>query len=504
MPRLIKIVLLLAVIIGCAWLQYLFDDGLGIGWPSDAVRNWQQFGFSNLHGQLVTNPGGFEVAASPNIYKGMSPVCLYPAYFITRFFAWTGLDTMAFQIVMSLLVFWAIWNLLGRDNFALFVAAVAIFCPGYSRWLKILDPNVITVLFGLPYIALVASILKRPRLGFASGLSLFAVTMTFVSLNWTTAWVLGPCALLLLGLPQINRRAVFLFISLAGASSILFVLGSAIIKAGGSQASPEHLGRFIRGYTWGNVGYGAGLTTSKAFMRLVFVNGIGLLPLLVVCGGVAVKCLPRGGGKNWYALTPLALTVLEVGFMRNYFGHHPWMAAPVLLVGLVFSLVLLRVHPESSSAAPGRMNGSLLLPAIVLVCFIYSLAVVEFFRANGLNGLTLAGLVRHHTERSDWIVVVKSIDPQTTEIAPRLDEHLDRHVLVVDDLDHLPAGRDFVILSAVPAGGLGLRAQASVGGPASQSLLQKTGDWFNHSIARRQPGDRIDFAGTYFLYETKP
>ena len=150
MPRLIKIVLLLAVIIGCAWLQYLFDDGLGIGWPSDAVRNWQQFGFSNLHGQLVTNPGGFEVAASPNIYKGMSPVCLYPAYFITRFFAWTGLDTMAFQIVMSLLVFWAIWNLLGRDNFALFVAAVAIFCPGYSRWLKILDPNVITVLFGLP------------------------------------------------------------------------------------------------------------------------------------------------------------------------------------------------------------------------------------------------------------------------------------------------------------------------------------------------------------------
>src|SRR5471030_1823827 len=116
MSRPSKIFLILAVI-GCsAWLQYLIDDGLGIGWPQNVVRNWQQFGLFSLHGKLVTNPGGFEAAANPDVYKGMSPVCLYPAYFATQIFSWTGLGTMSFHILLALAVFWAIWNLLGRDN----------------------------------------------------------------------------------------------------------------------------------------------------------------------------------------------------------------------------------------------------------------------------------------------------------------------------------------------------------------------------------------------------
>lgn len=71
-PRLDKIVLMLAVVSGCALLLYLVDDGLGVGWPQNVVRNWEQFGFFNLHGKLVTNPGGFEATTNPDIYKGMS------------------------------------------------------------------------------------------------------------------------------------------------------------------------------------------------------------------------------------------------------------------------------------------------------------------------------------------------------------------------------------------------------------------------------------------------
>ena len=506
MSRTIKIILILAVIAGCAWLQYLLDNGVGSGWPAVVVRNWQEFGFFHLHGKLVTNIAGFEAVTSPMVYSGMSPVCLYPAYFTTQIFAWTGLDTMAFQILMAALVFWAIWRLLGRDDFALTVAAVAVLCPGYGRWLKLLDPNAISVLLGLPYIVIVVAILKKPRLGFASVAGLLMLTLAFISLNWTTAWVLGPCALLLLGLPQINRRAAILFIAMAGACSLLFVLGSALMKAVSCHFGTGNWDTFIRSYTWGNVGYGLGLTTGKAFVRLGFVNLVALLPLFVAAGMVAIKHFRVGDKKNWFALSPLALAVLEIGFMRNYFGHHPWMAAPVLLVGLVFFMVLLRSQAEVPATAPTQKTGVGWLPATALLCFLYGLAVVGFFRVHELNGLALAGLVSQHTARSECLVIVKSLDPQTAKIAPQIEYHVDRRVLVVDDLEHLPTGQGrLVILSAVPAdGALSLRAQASGGEDDSQSLMQKMCGWFTRVIARRQPGDRTDFAGTYLLYETKP
>jgi hypothetical protein len=338
------------------------------------------------------------------------------------------------------------------------------------------------------------------------------LTLAFTSLNWTTAWVLGPCALLLLGMPQINRRAVFLFIALAGVSSVLVVAGSVIAKVGGHHdagTGAANISGFIRGYTWGNTGYGTGLTTGKALLRLAFVNGIGLLPLLVIGGCMAMKCLRGRNRKIGFALSPFALAVVEIGFMRNYFAHHPWMAAPVLLVGLIFSLVLLRLRIEDAAAMTGRETiqpGILFPAAISLLVFIYGMAVMVFFRANETNELSLVKLVRQHTERSNCIVIVKNLDPETARMAPRFDAVLDRRVVVADDLDHLPASQTpIVILSTAPSsGGLNLLAQTSDGGTNSQSWLRKTTDWFNHSIARRRPGDRLELAGTYFLYEPKP
>jgi len=144
-----------------------------------------------------------------------------------------------------------------------------------------------------------------------------------------------------------------------------------------------------------------------------------------------------------------------------------------------------------------------LLPANALICFLYGLAVVGFFRANELNGLALTQLVSHHTARAEFLVIVKSLDPKTAEIAPQISYNMDRRVLVVDDLAHLPANESrLVILSAMPAGGaLMLRAQG--GSAGSQPLMQEACAWFSRVISRRQPGDRTDYAGTYFLYETK-
>jgi hypothetical protein len=182
------------------------------------------------------------------------------------------------------------------------------------------------------------------------------------------------------------------------------------------------------------------------------------------------------------------------------------MAAPVLLLGLIFSLALLRIHDERDEAASGRDVKAVWVPALALLCFAYGLAVMAFFRANEANELSLISLIRHHTARSDCIVIVKNLDPETAGMAPRFDEIFDRRVLVADDLDHLPAGQGrIVILSALPAGvALDLLAQTATGGTGDQSRLHQAADWFNRSIARRQPGDRMDLAGAYFLYEPKP
>ncbi|HSY17980.1 MAG TPA: hypothetical protein VK815_06580 [Candidatus Acidoferrales bacterium] len=494
------------ILAGFGWLQYLVDDGMGTGWAHNVVRNWQQFGFFNLHGRLVINSGGFEALSNPVIYKGMSPVSLYPAFFATQIFGWTGLGTLSFQILLALAAFWAVWDLLGRNLFAWLTAAAVILSPGYFRWLNILDPNVITVIFGLPYIAIVITILKRPQAGPVNIAGLLLLTLAFISLNWTTAWVLGPCSLLLLGLPQIKRRAAFLFIALVGAGSVLFVVFSVLVKAGHSQGGGGGFLQFLRGYTWGDVGYGAGLTTARAFTRIAFTSLVALLPVFLLAGWVVLKYFRRGEARSWFALSPFGLTLVEVAFMRNYFGHHPWMAAPLLIVGMVFSLILLRSRPENSGAAPATHAPRMWLPVVLLVCFIYGLMVVEFFRANGPEGRVLQQLVRQHTQRQECIVIIKSLDPETALIAGRLGEPFDRRTLVVDDLDHLPADiSGMVVLTARPAeNALHLRAQTAASRAPMEQWLAKGADWFNHNIARRQPGDRVEVAGTYFLYDLKP
>jgi len=515
--RFFKILVLLCVIGGCAWLQYLMDDGLGLSWPQNAMRNWQQFGLLKLHGKLVSNPGGFESITNPTIQRGYSPVCSYLAYFSTQIFAWTGLGTLSFHIILVIAVFWATWDLLGRDNFAFAVAAATVLSPGYARWQKYLDMNAICILLGLPYMAIVVSLLSKPRLGFGTIIGLLALTIMFLSLNWSTVWLLGPCVLLLLGLPQINRRAVILFVIMAAAGCGVIVVASVLSRASffnagtgnGTGAGTGNLDQFISTYLWGDASYGAGLTTRRAALRLSFVNVIGLLPVLVICGYPAVKYFRRQNSKDWFVISPFAASIAPVVVMRNYFAQHPWMATPVLLAGLIFSLVLLRVRMNLGGTTAGGeiipQQSILLLPAVSLACFIYGLAVVMFLRANETNQLSLVNLVRHHTQRSSYVVILKNVDPAATELAPRLDEVLDRHVGVADDLDHLPASKDkIVILSSVPLNGaLKLLAQTSTDEKNSQSRLHKAADWFNRAIARRRPGDRLELASNYFLYETK-
>lgn len=506
--RLAKILLVIGIIGGSAWLQFLLDNNLCISWQGNALRNMQQFGLVALHGVPVANAGGYEALTHPATNRGMSPICLYLVYYITRAFDWTGLGTMSFHILLAAVVFWGVWKLMDRDELAFAVAAAVVLSPGYGYWQKLLDMNAISVLAALPCMAIAVPVLSRPKQGPVAICGLFLLVLALASLNWTTAWVLGPCTLLLLGLPQINWRAVVLFIVLAAASCLPVVAISFLSQsghAGGGTAAPGHagIGEFVGRYFWGHIGYGEGLTTGRAWLRVAFANGIGLLPLILIWLALVVKYVRQSGAINWMAVSPVALAVVEVAGMRNYFGHHPWMASPVLLAGLVFSVVLLRA-PRGETTACGRAF-HLLLPAVPLFCFAYGMAVLMFLRANRVNEFSLITFVRQHTDRSALLVVPRNPDAKTAAMVARLQDVCDRHMEAVDDISHLPAKTgDVVILSSEPlTGPVELVARTTSQSTNSSSILSRAANWFNQTIAHRRSGDRLDLPDTFMLYKPK-
>jgi len=496
-----KFIFLATILVASLWLLWLFDDGLGIGWPSNALRNWQQFGLSAMHGALVFNPGGYEALTKPQIYHGMSPYCLYTVWISATLGGWTGLGTFSFYLILGILVLWGIWSLLGKNNFAQLAAVAIILSPGYGRWLVGIDPNAISVLLGIPYAAAVTEILKKPRLRAGDCAILILLTAAFVPLNWTTAWVLAPFGIFLLVSSQVRRATVIKFLTVAAAGSILFVLSSMHAKSGGSPGGGG--GQFLGGYTWGNYGYGAELTTSRAFTRIFVISVTGLLPVLLLWGVTAGLRFRLAPGAVAAATLPLAMALLEVAAMRNYFGHHPWMTPPVIIVGLIFSFNLLSAGQVETKPVTG--GGLKRLVSTTAVCLLYGLAVVFAYRANGAEGRVLTGLIRHQTARTDWIVLVKNLAPITMQMADRMDSTLDRHVVVVEELKDLPVGQGLAILTEMPMEGGQLLAESRAGsGAGLDAVMQKAALWFRLHIAHRRADDRPEFAPHYYLYRPAP
>ncbi|HEX3626760.1 MAG TPA: hypothetical protein VH280_15215 [Verrucomicrobiae bacterium] len=386
------------------------------------------------------------------------------------------------------------------------MAAATILTPGYMRWPKQFDPNALSVLPILPYAVAALAILKKPRMTPVHLMALVAVTLAFMSLNWTTAWVCGPCVFFLLAMSGLNRRGLITLIAAMVVAVPLVVLLSFSAKYGHhaqgaigiapGKPSSGILG-VIAGYTWGSGGYGEGQSTGRLFLRLAFTNIVGLFPIWLIFIYALARQIHAGVRLSWLVFAPLALTVANLVIMRNYFCHHPWMAGPVLVIGVIFSLAILRTSSaENATDALGKIPYSVVHP-VALLCVIYGFAVLAFLRANETEQLALVKLVREHTARSDTIVILKG-DSSTAGLAERLDDPLDRHLVVVDNLNDLANQDHCIILSSVAFDNsprLIAKSEAS-----SDSWLTQVADWFNRSISHRQPGDRMELRDSYYLY----
>jgi len=505
-----KGIFILASVLAAAWLLRLFDNGIEVGWPSIVLNNWHEFGLFKLHGALVINHGGFEATTHPVIYYGMSPWYLYPVYICNELFQWTGLGTLPYHIVLAALVLWSIWNLLGKNNLALMVAVLVIVSPGYGRWQKLLDPNALSVLLGLPYAAVVTSLLKEPRLRPSHQIILFILTAMFVPLNWSTAWFLAPFGVFLLLNPEVRWRPAVVYLTLTAIGAMVFVGFSMVAKHAGAVPDASTIavsakatpGRFLGGYTWGNYGYYEGLSSFRFFFRLFMVNIIGLLPLILWWGFATVAGIRNSCKQGIISLMPALTALLAPIAMRNYFCHHPWMGAPVVIAGLVLSMALL---PKDESMRQTFAN--LKWPATAAaIAFAYGFIVIAGFRANSKESMSLIELVRSHVPRNDTIVVVRTLDPETatltSSLGETLGEVLDRQMMTAETMNAAPKDVPAMILSSHPTDALPLVAEADA--TSTGGIMTKAVTWFGKNIARRKADDKIEYQSHYYLYRLSP
>jgi hypothetical protein len=121
------------------------------------------------------------------------------------------------------------------------------------------------------------------------------------------------------------------------------------------------------------------------------------------------------------------MTILSILGMRNYFAHHPWMALPVLMVGLVLSMEQLLKLPHASLPAEVflKRNARWIGPGVVACGLVYGCAVTFMMQANAteLNGLMT--FIRQHTPRNA-ILLIPENESWLANNTERLNSILDR------------------------------------------------------------------------------
>jgi len=498
----------IGVLVVSILLDRLVGRGDTLGWTSSAVYNWDQYGFATLHGKLVTNPGGFEALTKPEIYQGHSPASFYPVFAVDRLLSSLGDGLLMFHLVFSLVLFFSVWHLLGRNQLALIAAWATVLCPGYSIYPTVGDPNAVALYMVVPFAAMVVGLLSGKTLPPLRLTLLAALIFAYTSLNWSTAFGHGILFSMLLVMPAVPRARLGVYLGLSGLSVGVVGCFAVLDKMGGGAGTTGGIGflNMLAGYTWGHCGYGSDLTTGKAIVRLSVANVVGLLPLLGLMGWFVVKFRNASWRMEVLALLPVLAAMMGVMFMRNYFGHHPWMAVPMLMPGLVLSLALLfRRNPTERDQSTKPTSGLMFLAA----CFLYALAILGAHRVYNAEALELTVLVLQRTARTDTIVLVESLDPQMVAQAEALGVSCDRHVVVLPDLKSpMPPGGNAYVLSAVNlADQLPVYAMSKKSALPSLQFIGKMKAWYVRTISRRGPQDRhfeYTTGAVFGLYSLSP
>jgi len=495
---------LLAVLFLGSWVLYRATPAADRNgeWGHCVLRNWQDFGFFNLKGKLVCNPGGENLPEHPFVYAGHRALGLYPAYFID--WASGGCeDGLAFHLVFSVIIGIATWLLLGRSLMGMVAAALVVFSAGYLRVVTHLDLFAIPVLFGVPFFFYARELLDREKLAPGAIALLVGAVAVYAPLNWTTIFSFAiTVAYLAVALPKRLTR-ILLFTLLVGTVGAAVLGVSLASKAGGaSSANPSALlARFWNQYLLGPLGYdGQGMSWRKAITRLTAVNTVVLLPLWLMAFWQVWRAGRREGGFSGnllFSLLPLLTAILSIAGLRNYFAHHPWMAAPVLIYGIVFSLRLLRDRAGSREAPVDRLRTFAQAGALIGGGFLYGFVLLLCLNVNSAGENALLRLARQNTARHDVFFFSTGDEPWLAQNWSRLAFLMDRKLMPLPDSTEKPlalpspSGSSFQLSSHVLPAPRNWLARTELEAVPGQTFVARILDWYRAHVSRRAQGDRI-------------
>ena len=473
------------------------------GWAHSVLRNWGEYGFFKLQGRMITNPGGYGVLEDPQYYTGHRPHVLRAAYFVGCLTGKPGYEGWLFQALLSALVGWAIWKGLGQSLASFLLAFGTVVSPGFIRHSLILDTLAIPVLLGIPFVVLAALLLRKQQLKPIDWICLLVLCVIYTAINWTTGMALVVAFAYFVTSTNFKLGRIVACFAAAGVSAAIVLAISVFDKRSGDASTAHALTALYNNYLFGSGGYGnIPMDWVTATRRILVANIMALAPLILALGFVV-------SAKSWrmtfsvIALTPLLASLACVAFFRNYFATHPWMAAPVFILGCIATLLSWHDRSKTKSELSANITKVLVL-LISLLSFAYSLFLSQVYQlySSGVSEIKL--MVRNNTDRADIIFCDTSVLADGVPLESGCDR---KFLLLGSKLDSNVLGyskRQF-LLTTSPGSATGLLvADSNIPVGPIAGFLNAPLEWYRAKVARRDAREVPKPSAIYYLLELQP
>jgi len=470
----------------------------GADWPNVVLHNWHEYGYWNLGGQLVANPGGLDAGEKQFIYPGHRPYLLLPPYWLKELPGKTGGNGLFYDLVMVIATFVGLTRLFGSGGRGFLIASVVCLCPGFILNVAAIDTISFPAVMGLAALPFAAALLADGETKITGRLLALAVMILFMLMNWSTLFSLFVLIVYLCAKHPGKWKNFVLYLGLASVVGLaVFAVSMSSRHAGGST-----VGDYWNAYLWGPAGYDrGGMNLQKALVRISGVNMIAWLPL-VVAG--FVLWLRNGLGERWrIAPLPLAAAIFAVFVMRNYNAHHPWGAVSIIGLGLLFSLELF-IAPGNASQPARSGAGFAAAAAFSLIYCVAWLALDEF---NKRDDSAIYTLITQNTPRHGLVVVMENLTTDGRMQPDEFSSMVDRKLVTAADWEshHDESGRGggeiFFLTHENPPIGSHVIAQSEIRPQLADKIMVPLFDFYRAKISRRAPGDRKLYFTEYWLYQ---
>lgn len=480
------------------WLKPSDSHG---GWVNCVLQNWREYGYRELNGKPVTNPGGADVRTEPQVYRGYRAFSLLPIHGLHLL---TGSLRAAYWIwasALTALLLATIWWFFGRSWLTPMVGAAVCLSPGYLRACADWDPIPMTLLLGLPVVAVMLTLVAGKD-GLAWRWAIVgAVVAGYALLEWSVVLALFIGWATMGAMLWREQRARFLWGTLILAGAVLLGTVSLILQKTGRSHSGGSVIQFALNYGFGSAYEGATMTWGLAVKRLLVVNLIGLLPLWGFYLWMLGAALRERGREVWVAVIPVVAAWTGVFGLRNPMAHHQWIPTSAVTISVVASLYLL-LRQGHSPRSMGLLGQPLVRWGVMAASVVYAIGIGEVLRFNSQPMHSLVGFVQQHTPRNALIVIGPGLEPA---FAPGSQPGIlfDRSSCGLRDplLASKPHALVYV-LDRHPLTGFG--EPVATNQVRNVSWVSASLEWYRRHIVKRREGTRAEYGAAHYLYRWMP